>query len=277
MSVYHNEDAEARLVGTLATSSELSDYIVENLVPDLVVTPSLKIVFDVLISFRKNGKYLDNTELIKELTKQNLLERIDKDDKKARQFITKLYVNPFANKYQIDQCLELLKKYKWKRVNRSNLKKLQILVDNEKQDDFNVGLVETYLDAETDKSEKWKHDAADVLHLNDLREKDWIDTGFKLFDDRFNGIDRGELNLFAARAGVGKSIIGLNVLSRVSKEFWRSNKDTGTNLYCVYYSLEMRRKQIVRRLCSSEGRILTSDLRDADRYLDKPTEQRHNK
>ena len=66
-------------------------------------------------------------------------------------------------------------------------------------------------------------------------------TGFKRFDKMTNGLHGGELIVLAARPGVGKSTLAMNIAENVAKQ---------SNTVAIY-SLEMSNDQIVERLLSS--------------------------
>ena len=68
-----------------------------------------------------------------------------------------------------------------------------------------------------------------------------IQTGFKRFDNMTNGLHGGELIVLAARPGVGKSTMAMNIVENVAK--------TGKTV--AVYSLEMSNEQLVERLLSS--------------------------
>lgn len=66
-------------------------------------------------------------------------------------------------------------------------------------------------------------------------------TGFKRFDKMTNGLHGGELIVLAARPGVGKSTLAMNIAENVAKQ----------SKTVAIYSLEMSNDQIVERLLSS--------------------------
>ena len=75
-----------------------------------------------------------------------------------------------------------------------------------------------------------------------------IQTGFKRFDNMTNGLHGGELIVLAARPGVGKSTMAMNIVENVAK--------AGKTV--AVYSLEMSNEQIVERLLSSMSGVLAA-------------------
>lgn len=72
-----------------------------------------------------------------------------------------------------------------------------------------------------------------------------IETGFRQFDRLTNGLHGGELIVLAARPGVGKSAMAMNIVENVAKK-------GGT---VAVFSLEMSNEQLVERLLSSMSTV----------------------
>ena len=72
-----------------------------------------------------------------------------------------------------------------------------------------------------------------------------IETGFKWLDRMTNGLHGGELIILAARPGVGKSALAMNMVEHVAK----SGKTVAV------FSLEMSNQQLIERLLSSMSTV----------------------
>ncbi len=72
-----------------------------------------------------------------------------------------------------------------------------------------------------------------------------IQTGFARFDRLTNGLHGGELIVLAARPGVGKSALAMNIVEHVAKE--------GKTV--AIFSLEMSNQQLVERMLSSMSTV----------------------
>ena len=75
-----------------------------------------------------------------------------------------------------------------------------------------------------------------------------IETGFRQFDRLTNGLHGGELIVLAARPGVGKSALSMNIVENVAKK--------GKTV--AVFSLEMSNEQLVERLLSSMSTVPSS-------------------
>ena len=87
-----------------------------------------------------------------------------------------------------------------------------------------------------------------------------LSTGFSAVDSKINGLNDSDLLLLAARPGMGKTSMALNVALSAAKEFGKT---------VAIFSLEMSREQLVTRLIATEGlventRLVTGNLRESD-------------
>ena len=87
-----------------------------------------------------------------------------------------------------------------------------------------------------------------------------LSTGLSAVDEKISGLNKSDLILLAARPGMGKTSMALNMAVNVAK----SSKQS-----VAIFSLEMSREQLVTRLLSSEAlvdsqRLISGNLREAD-------------
>jgi replicative DNA helicase len=82
--------------------------------------------------------------------------------------------------------------------------------------------------------------------------REGVMTGFKDLDALTNGFHAGNMVVLAARPGVGKSTLGLDIARHVSIK----NGDTS-----VIFSLEMSRSEITMRMLSAEARVGLNNIR----------------
>ena len=87
-----------------------------------------------------------------------------------------------------------------------------------------------------------------------------LTTGLSALDNKINGLGKSDLVLLAARPGMGKTSMALNMALSGARA---SNKTVAV------FSLEMSREQLVTRLIATEGlvenqRLMTGNLRESD-------------
>ena len=87
-----------------------------------------------------------------------------------------------------------------------------------------------------------------------------LSTGLSAVDQKITGLNKSDLILLAARPGMGKTSMALNVALNVAKD---------TKQTVAIFSLEMSKEQLATRLLSSEAlventRLINGDLRETD-------------
>ena len=87
-----------------------------------------------------------------------------------------------------------------------------------------------------------------------------LSTGLSAVDRKINGLNKSDLLLLAARPGMGKTSMALNVALSAARESGKT---------VAIFSLEMSKEQLVTRLIASEGlvenqRLITGNLRESD-------------
>ena len=87
-----------------------------------------------------------------------------------------------------------------------------------------------------------------------------LSTGLSSVDSKINGLGKSDLLLLAARPGMGKTSMALNVALSAAKTSGRT---------VAIFSLEMSKEQLVTRLIAAEGlvenqRLTTGNLRESD-------------
>ena len=88
-----------------------------------------------------------------------------------------------------------------------------------------------------------------------------LSTGLSMLDTKITGLNKSDLILLAARPGMGKTSMALNMALSVAKG--------GDQSTVAVFSLEMSKEQLVTRLLSAEAlvennRLRTGDLRETD-------------
>ncbi len=85
-----------------------------------------------------------------------------------------------------------------------------------------------------------------------------LSTGLSAVDRKINGLNKSDLILLAARPGMGKTSMALNVALSAAKASGKT---------VAIFSLEMSKEQLVTRLLANEGlientRLATGNLRE---------------
>jgi len=129
---------------------------------------------------------------------------------------------------------------------------VDILIDKAEKTVFNIGqraLTQTFTPIKDILPETFER--LDMLskHKGGMRG---IPTGFKDLDGLLSGLQRTDLVILAARPGMGKTALALNIAKNVAVH---------SNLPVGLFSLEMGKDQLVDRMISSVGNINSWNLR----------------
>ena len=87
-----------------------------------------------------------------------------------------------------------------------------------------------------------------------------LSTGLRDLDQKINGLNKSDLILIAARPGMGKTSMALNIALNVAKK---------TDVTVAFFSLEMSREQLAMRLIANESfvdnqKLLTGQLSEEE-------------
>ncbi|MGN1452234.1 MAG: replicative DNA helicase [Eubacteriales bacterium] len=88
-----------------------------------------------------------------------------------------------------------------------------------------------------------------------------LPTGFRDLDFYISGLNRSDLIILAARPGVGKTSVALNIA--------RNAAEAGEGKAVLIFNLEMSRIQLVQRMLSSEALVELGKLRTANMVKDE--------
>ena len=98
-------------------------------------------------------------------------------------------------------------------------------------------------------------DRLDKLNSEDKDKYKGLPTGIKELDNTITGLNRSDLIVLAARPGVGKTSLALNIARHVAVTAKRR---------VAFFSLEMGREQLASRLLSTEALVEGTKLRSGD-------------
>jgi replicative DNA helicase len=100
-------------------------------------------------------------------------------------------------------------------------------------------------------------DDTEKLSQNARRGLTGVPSGFHRLDDLTNGFQPGELVVVAARPGMGKTGLALNLLVNAASD--RRRPTTG-----LFFSMEMSARQLVTRVWAARARVSTTQIRSGD-------------
>ncbi|MDE6274371.1 MAG: replicative DNA helicase, partial [Clostridiales bacterium] len=247
----HNIDAEAALLGCIIIDAEIQSELLENLTDDDFYQESHKEILNAMKAIYGGRKTVDVVTLTDQLDRDAKLDRAG-----GLQYITELAQNtPSAANYK--QYLEIVRR---DAVNRTLIRAAKEIIENsmkgeEERDAISFAEKKVY-----DISKRNDHRGLtgmedgeviqEVLKKFETIQADpnafrGVPTGFKHLDRITGGLQKSDLIVLAARPGMGKTSLAMNIVENASLKHSR---------VCAVFSLEMPRVQIVQRLlCAHAG------------------------
>ena len=249
----HSLEAEQAVLGCLLIDNDCSINIMNRLKSSDFYTDSHQNIFDVMFTLYQTNVPIDFVTVTEALEKKNLLESIGGID-----YITSLTnVIPSAANY--GHYVDIVKKDS---ILRNLIYAGQKIIERAYDDDdakAGISFAEkTIFDiAQNEEMSSLEHIGGalkGVIDKFDMIAKDptlvnGMPTGFKALDEILNGLHNSDLILLAARPGVGKTSLAMNIVNNVA---------INSKKKCAIFSLEMPKIQLAQRSLCSVGCVSMS-------------------
>lgn len=220
-------------------------------------------IWGIIEDLHNRGLSADITTLIQILTDLNEFDKLG-----GMKFFIELmeqttYFPNFANDINL-YCAMVKDKYVRRMLITENYKLIQAAYDESKEVRTSIKestvLLSNALNTSTSSqnSESYTSIAQALVreisdNLGMFQEITGVPTGFESFDKRLGGFSfEGDLHIIAARPAMGKTTFAINCAYNAYRHF---------NFSGVFFSLEMSKKQIVRKIISKEHSVTTDDLK----------------
>ena len=247
----HNLDAEAALLGCILIDAAIQSELLETLKEDEFYQESHRVILTAMKEVYGGRKPVDIVTLIDQLERDGALEQAG-----GIRRVTELAENmPSAANFK--QYLEIVKR---DAVNRSLIRVAKDIIENsmkgpEERDAIAFAEKGIY-DISKQEDSSTLAGLGDGVVIQQVLGKfeeissdpnafRGLETGFKHFDRITNGLQKSDLIVIAARPGMGKTSLAMNIVENVCL-----NKGK----VAAVFSLEMPRSQLVQRLlCAHAG------------------------
>lgn len=251
----NNLEAEQALLGCLLIDIDTQTDVLDKLTEDDFYQESHRLIIGAMKAVFNARKPVDLVTLADELENEKSLAKAG-----GITYITDLAkITPSAANYK--SYLEIVKRDS---INRRLIKASQKIIENAMEGADSTESVAYAEKLVFDISKKM-----DTSTLVDMREDDsydrvlnkfevistdknalrGINTGFTKLDKLTNGLQKSDFIVLAARPGVGKTTIGMNIIEHAALV---------DNKVCAVFSLEMPRIQLAQRLLCSYSRVSMS-------------------
>lgn len=269
----HNLEAEMSVLGVAFLSKEQIDKICESVTEDMFYDEKNRFIFNAIKELNNNRIPVDITTIKNELDKNKKLSTVSLD------YITEV-IDSVATSANLDYYIKIITDFYIRRC----------LIDTSTQiiektyDEDNVTQLQDYAEKNILLAVRNRsvsellpiHEALRTAHdkLEQLAKSKKIitglETGFYDFDKITTGFQAGEMIILAARPGMGKTALALNMATFAAST---------TKKAIAIFNLEMPADMLVNRMIASVGRIDSYKLqtgkmleRDWQRYNEAMSE-----
>ena len=255
----YSPEAESFVLGAMMIDTRLANEYCGRLVEDHFYLSDNKKVFKAISNLQKDNQSTDAVKVYEEIKRLNLEDVIS---------INYLYelVESIPTIVNAETYVEVLEE---KELERSLYNEAQTI--SKRVLDGNLDIHDLLAKTESEMSDIFNRQRSAPLRaassateaVLNLIEKNrnraegeliGIDTGYEELNDFTFGFQRGELIILAARPGVGKSALALNIASNVCQK----------GKYVAFFSLEMGLDQILMRQFAAHSGIALKKIRVGD-------------
>ena len=256
----HDDVAEQSVLGGMLLSKDAIADVVESLRASDFYKPAHETIYEAILSLYGHGSPADAITVADELKKRGELARVGG----AAYIHTLIASVPTAANAQY--YAEIVKEHAiMRRLIEAGTKIAQLGYANETEVDTLVDQAQAEIYAVTDGNAKEDYVSFSEALEETINEIDansnrpdgvyGVPTDFIEFDELTGGLHGGQMIVIAARPGVGKSTLALDIARSAAIHH---------QMTTVFFSLEMSRTELAMRILSAEGKISMGRLKKGD-------------
>ena len=256
----HDDVAEQSVLGGMLLSKDAIADVVESLRASDFYKPAHETIYEAILSLYGHGGPTDAITVSDELKKRGELTRVGG----AAYLHTLIASVPTAANAQY--YAEIVKEHAiMRRLIEAGTKIAQLGYANETEVDTLVDQAQAEIYAVTDGNAKEDYVSFSEALEATMREIDansnrpdgvyGVPTDFIELDELTGGLHGGQMIVIAARPGVGKSTLALDIARSAAIHH---------HMATVFFSLEMSRTELAMRVLSAEGKISMGRLKKGD-------------
>jgi len=245
-----NKEAEMSVLGVTFIDNSLVDKICEEVNSDMFFDEKNKYLFEAIEELHKEGLPIDIGMVKQELDKKKRLNLVG-----GIEYISQV-IDSVITSANLNYYIDILKEHATRRnlINAAteivteayDEENVTTVLDNAERNILNVVKVRTVKDF-VPIHEILRRAQAKLEELaKSKRLITGLETGFYDFDRITTGFQPGELIILAARPGMGKTALALNMATYAA---------TTTDKAVAIFNLEMPAEQLVNRIISAQGGI----------------------
>ncbi|MEG1757715.1 MAG: DnaB-like helicase C-terminal domain-containing protein, partial [Oscillospiraceae bacterium] len=261
-SLPYSIEAEQAVIGAIIADSRVIDDVAGILVPEYFYNGQNLQIFKEILLLSALGKPIDFVTVLNAVITSSIFEK--EEDAKVYLYSITQSVPTISNVATYAKIV--YDKY----LLRSVIRICREVTDNAVTAGENAAQILDYAEqklyeirAGRDNSEMWRIDSVlfDVIdRLNKMSGPDaykyrGIPTGFGYLDKVLTGLNKSDLIILAARPGVGKTSLALNIATNIARK---------TDYAVAMFSLEMSKQQLAQRIISNVSGVSSYAFRTGE-------------
>lgn len=247
----HSQEAEISVLGALLLDKEAVSSVAEFLHPEDFYDDKHKVIYECVVELYEDRTPVDVLTLSEKLKKKKSLKEVGGATylaELANRVPTAAHVEHYGKIVKDQATKRSLMQASTKLVNLSMDESLEAgeLLDRAESEVFSLTqrhLTKSFTSVKATLADSF--DRLDELTKNNTGIRG-IPTGFQDLDNILAGMQRSNLIILAARPGVGKSTLAMNISHNLAVKYKRP---------VGYFSLEMSKEELVDRLLVAEADI----------------------
>ena len=252
----HSLEAEEALLGSALLSRDASNRLMEAVKPSDFYSPTNQTIFEAMKDLFDSGRPIDSV---------TVSETVFKDKKNTTSLKTSSIARLIENvpsSANFERYIEIVLEHSHRRKLLKASGRIELL----------AMAMDKEIHSVLDEAEQTIFTASDdaigdgLVGVNDVLEGaierieeienrgtglSGLPTYFSDLDYYLSGLQEGNLVVLASRPSMGKSSLGLNIATNVSKE----------GKFVAFFSLEMTKEELVQRVLFSEAKVTSGDAR----------------
>lgn len=257
-------DAEKAVLGAMLVDNDIVMEAVEKIRPEYFYMPDNKMIFEAMLELSMANEPVDIITVKNVLEKKNIFSKVG-----GIEYLTELSLSN-AILSNISSYIDIIiEKFKLREIIKTGVKISELGYGQENPGQI-IDLVEKEIfNLAKDESKEQYMVLKDIMvetfrELQELSTRDnsivGVPTGFMDLDYKLSGLKGSSLIILAARPGMGKSALAINVATQAALKF---------NVPSLIFNMEMSKVELAKRILSSEAMVDNKNINTGKMSVDE--------
>lgn len=257
-------DAEKAVLGAMLVDNDIVMEAVEKIRPEYFYMPDNKMIFEAMLELSMANEPVDIITVKNVLEKKNIFSKVG-----GIEYLTELSLSN-AILSNISSYIDIIiEKFKLREIIKTGVKISELGYGQENPGQI-IDLVEKEIfNLAKDESKEQYMVLKDIMvetfrELQELSTRDnsivGVPTGFMDLDYKLSGLKGSSLIILAARPGMGKSALAINIATQAALKF---------NVPSLIFNMEMSKVELAKRILSSEAMVDNKNINTGKMSVDE--------